>query len=118
MILVDTSVWIDFLQVGNPHLESYLRDGKVVTHPFVVGALSVGNVSKRAYFLNLMKELPQVIEASHNEVGQFIENHEIYGKGIGYFDAHLLCSAIIGRVWLWTLDKRLQALSDRLNPVH
>jgi hypothetical protein len=29
------------------------------------------------------------------------------GRGLGYVDIHLLASAIIGNVFLWTYDRRL-----------
>ena len=95
MFLVDTSVWIDFLRQGNQFLNDLLLDGEVFTHPLIYGELSVGNLSKRKQFLSMFSDLPSVPECSHEEVLFMIEKHELYGKGIGYIDAHLLCSTII-----------------------
>ena len=114
MFLVDTSVWIDFLRKGNALLNDLLQDGEVATHPLIYGELSVGNLSKRKQFLSLFSDLPSVPECSHEEVFFMIEKHTLYGKGIGYTDAHLLCSAIIHDVQLWTLDKRLDKLTNTL----
>ena len=115
MVLVDTSVWIDFLRCGNGLLEELLRDFQVSTHPLVIGELAVGNLTGRDEFLSLMKNLPGTKEASHDEVRSFIDQHQVYGKGVGYFDVHILCSAILANHPLWTLDKRLHALAQDHN---
>ena len=114
MFLVDTSVWIDFLRKGNALLNDLLLDGEVATHPLIYGELSVGNLNKRKQFLSMFSDLRSVPECSHEEVLFLIEKHELYGKGIGYTDAHLLCSAIIHDFQLWTLDKRLDKLTKTL----
>lgn len=111
MILVDTSVWIDHLRNGNDLLSSFLEENRVVTHPLVLGELSVGNISKRSTFLQLVKNLPVASEASHEEVMAFIEKHRMWSKGVGYFDMHLLCSSLIDSISLWTLDKRLSSIA-------
>ena len=118
MVLVDTSVWIDFLRSGNDLLQDMLVNGEVATHPLVIGELHVGNLTKRSLFLSLLDNLPLVTEASHEEVLEFIERHKVFGKGIGYFDTHILCSAIISGTPLWTLDKRLDALAKKLKTSH
>lgn len=111
MILVDTSVWIDHLRNGNDLLSNLLEENRVVTHPLVLGELSVGNISKRSTFLQLLRNLPVASEASHDEVVSFIEKHRMWSKGVGYFDMHLLCSSLIDAIPLWTMDKRLSAVA-------
>ena len=73
MVLVDTSVWIDFLREGNELLKEFLENGQVYTHPFIVGELSCGNLQKRKQFLSLINELPSVSVSSNEEVNLFIE---------------------------------------------
>lgn len=107
MILVDTSVWIDHLRRGNESLVDLLNAGRVVTHPMVFGELSLGNISKRDSFLELVRNLPVAREATHEEVISFIEKHRMWSKGLGFFDMHILCSSLIESIPLWTLDKRL-----------
>lgn len=111
MILVDTSVWIDHLRNGNDLLSNLLEENRVVTHPLVLGELSVGNISKRSTFLQLLRNLPVASEASHDEVVSFIEKHRMWSKGVGYLDMHLLCSSLIDAIPLWTMDKRLSAVA-------
>ncbi|MEO7070408.1 MAG: hypothetical protein ABI131_07950, partial [Nostocoides sp.] len=43
MILVDTPIWVDHLNIGDPDLVELLDVGEVLTHPFVIGELAVGN---------------------------------------------------------------------------
>jgi len=114
MILVDTSVWIEFLRKGNDQLSGLLKDGEVATHELVIGELRVGNISGRETFLSLLDELPRVDECSHEEAKYFIEKHKLFGRGIGYLDIHLLCSSVIWGAPLWTLDKRLAKEAEAL----
>ncbi|MCP4763707.1 MAG: hypothetical protein GY870_18190 [archaeon] len=39
----------------------------------------------------------------------FIEKNQLNGRGIGFVDIHLLASAQLGQVKLWSADKRLKA---------
>ena len=115
MILVDTSVWIDHLRKGDDTLISLLNSTQVATHPFVIGELACGNLSNRVIFLSLLKNLPTIQAALHDEVLYFIEHNQLMGRGIGFIDAHLLASlALSKQTFLWTQDKRLAALAEKL----
>lgn len=107
MILVDTSVWIDHFRRGNRGLASRLQEAAVLAHPFIVGELACGNFRQRDEILSLLSALPQVTVAEHHEVLAFVETNRLMGSGIGWIDAHLLCSAKLAGVRLWTLDTRL-----------
>lgn len=108
MILVDTSVWIDHLRIGDEKLASLLDSNLVLTHPFVVGELACGNLRNRESMLGLLQALPQATVATDTEVLFFIERHALMGRGIGYIDAHLLASASLSNTArLWTRDARL-----------
>ncbi len=111
MVLVDTSVWVSHLREGNTDLADLLQNGEVVSHPFVVGELACGNLKNRALLLSLLKSLPMSIEAEHEEVLAFVEGNRLMGKGRGYVDAHLLTSAVLSEVSIWTLDKRLEQVA-------
>ena len=117
-VLVDTSVWIDFLRSGDQALSSLLNNNKVVMHPMVIGELACGNLKKRQSLLKLWNSLKLLPQASHDEVLYFIEHKNLMGRGIGYIDAHLLASVTLAvDVQLWTRDKRLAdiASSQALN---
>lgn len=114
MVLVDTSIWVTHLRHGAIGLEALLHDGRVVCHPFIVGELACGNLQNRSEIISLLQRLPGAIRAEHEEVMQFIENYGLMGKGLGYLDMHLLASARLTGVPLWTLDKRLNEIAIKL----
>lgn len=115
MILVDTSVWVDHLRQTDAQLASALHDGLVLTHPFVIGELALGNLRNRATILAAMRELPLASVASEDELLHFIDSHALHGAGIGYIDVHLLAAArLMPGSALWTRDKRLLRVSGRL----
>ncbi|MHB8357862.1 MAG: type II toxin-antitoxin system VapC family toxin [Vulcanimicrobiaceae bacterium] len=107
MILVDTSVWIDHLRFGNATLVEMLEEERVLLHPFVIGEIACGNLRNRARVLANLEALPVATSADHEEVVKLVEGHKLWGKGIGWIDAHLLASALVSGCRLWTLDKRL-----------
>ena len=114
MVLVDTSVWVSHLRQGDARLKALLIDGQVVCHPFIIGELACGNLMNRHEILSLLRSLPAAILAQHNEVMQFIEDHRLMGKGLGYVDVHLMASALLTGVPIWTLDKGLDEASTEL----
>ena len=114
MILVDTSVWVAHLRHGGVRLDALLNEGRVLCHPFIVGELACGTLRQRTEILSHLQALPQAISAKHEEVMQLIENFHLMGKGLMYVDMHLLASAILTSVSLWTLDKKLHAVAVEL----
>jgi hypothetical protein len=114
MILADSSVWVDHLRHGDARLKTLLGVGQVITHSFVVGELALGNLRQRDAVLQSLRDLPQAVMASDEEVLDFIERHALPGSGIGYIDAHLLASARLTAAYLWTRDKRLNEVATRL----
>ena len=114
-VLVDTSVWVDFLRSGDPALAKLLERNRVAIHPMIIGELACGNLKNRQPLLTLWNSLQMLTEASHEEALYFIENHGLMGRGIGYIDAHLLASlALTVDVRIWTRDKRLADVASRL----
>lgn len=114
MVLVDTTVWIEHFRSGRIGLESSLDDGQVVCHPFIVGELACGNLRNRSLILSLLDTLPLAHLADHEEVMGFIETNRLMGKELGYVDIHLLASAVLTSVPLWTLDKGLSKAAATL----
>jgi len=115
MVLVDTSVWVSHFRDGNDKLANLLDDGRVLCHPLIVGELACGNLQDRADILSFLQLLPMSIEAEHEEVLSFIENNRLMGKGMGYIDVHLIASALLTGVPVWTLDKKLAQAADSLH---
>lgn len=115
MILVDTSVWVSYFRKGNTKFRELLYDNQIVIHPFIIGELSLGNLKQRDDTLNLLHDLQQSVKATDKEVLSFIARHRLNGCDIGYVDAHLLASARLTNVMLWTEDKSLSKIAAELN---
>jgi len=115
VILIDTSVWIDHLRSSDANLVKLLKGGQVLAHPFVIGELALGNLRQRQLILNTVLDLPRSVVASDDEVLHFISEHRLFESGIGYVDAHLLTAVrLTAGAALWTRDKRLHGVADRL----
>ena len=115
MILVDTSVWIDHLRANDNALIALLDTGAVLAHPFVIGELALGNLHQREIVLNPLSDLPQASVATDMEVLHFIGRRTLFGRGIGFFDAHLLAAVqLTAGAQLWTKDKRLHGVAVEL----
>lgn len=115
MILVDTSIWIDHLRAGEPRLATLLRDGHVLAHPWVIGELALGQLSRGSEILGLLNNLPRAQTATDMEVLDLVENRHLFGLGIGYVDAHLLAATLLTTgAGLWTRDKRLASAAAAL----
>lgn len=115
MILADTSLWIDHLRHGNAELGAWLAAGEVLIHPFVIGELAMGNLSRREAMLRELGRLPPAVVAHPDEVLTLIARETLHGLGLGYVDAALLASVrLTPESALRTRDRRLQAVADRL----
>jgi hypothetical protein len=115
VILVDTSVWVDHLRAGDTALAGLLEAGAVLAHPFVIGELALGNLRQREMVLSALADLPQAKVATDAEALHFIGAHALFGCGIGYVDAHLLAAVRLSAgAALWTRDKRLHTVAERL----
>ena len=115
MILVDTSVWIYHFRHGHSSLQTLLQDGRVVSHPFIIGELACGNIQNRTEILSLMQSLPMLDVIEHEELLQYIEHHALMGTGLGFVDVHLMASAVLADIPLWTQDKNLKQACSRLS---
>ena len=115
MILVDTSVWADHLRSPDKGMSHLLDGNKILTHPFVIEELACGHLPDRRAFLSLIHGLPQVPLATHHEVLGLIVNRKLFGTGLGSVDVHLLASALLANVKLWSRDKALIREAARLN---
>ena len=115
MILVDTSVWLDHLRAGDKALAALLQAGMVLAHPFVIGELALGNLRQREIVLSALSDLPHASVATDAEVLHFIDRHALFGRGVGYLDAHLLAAVkLTAGAELWTNDKRLHGVANQL----
>jgi len=114
MVLADTSIWVEHFRRGEPILARQLAEGLILMHPFVLGELACGNLKHRAEILSDLQELPSAKLASTAEALRLIEDRRLWGRGLGWVDAHLLASALLSDCGFWTLDKRLGRAASEL----
>ena len=114
MVLVDTSIWVTHLRQGSRHLEKLLMDAEVMCHPFIIGELACGNLKNRNEIISLLQSLPMAQTIEFDEFLFFINRNHLMGIGVGFVDVHLLASAQLTGVPLWTADKRLKSAAELL----
>lgn len=116
MVLVDTSIWIDFF-VGKPSaagLEHLLAQKLVRIHSMILGELAMGHLGKkRKAVLEDLKTLELLPTLPDQEVLEFIETAKLYASGLSWVDAHLLYTALMEEQSLWTADKRLKRMVQK-----
>jgi predicted nucleic acid-binding protein len=117
MVLVDTSVWIRFLQNREPYLAELgrlLALDEVAGHELVYGELLIGDKGGRSQLLAAYRLMRQAETIPHRDVVAFVRDRGLHGRGASWIDIHLLASALVGRFPLWTADPRLAAMADEL----
>ena len=117
MVLVDTSVWVAHFKNANRTLADLLRLDDVCCHPLIIAEIACGTPPHpRNKTLKDLSLLKTATVATMQEVLHLIEQRKLFGKGCGYVDIALLTSALLSKeTKLWTLDKRLNNLAEKLN---
>ena len=116
-VLVDTSVWIRFLSNRAPfasRLDELLSRDEVSGHDFVYGELLIGDKGGRRALLADYERMDQAPIVPHLDVVAFVRERRLHGRGIGWIDVHLLASALVARLELWTIDPALAAVAREL----
>jgi hypothetical protein len=114
MLLVDTSIWIEHFRHGVAALAARIADDAILIHPFVIGELACGPLVRRAQVLEWLQNQPAAPLADQHEVLALVERHQLVQSGVGWVDVHLLSSSLIAGAPLWTLDRRLAQVAQRL----
>ena len=113
MVLIDSSIWVDFFRKGDSSIKSSLlrEKSRVVTHEMIIGEMMLSNRTDDSFLeeLLLISRLPSV---SFEEYWRFVKEKRIAGKGIGYVDTNLLASSIKNGARIWTLDKKLAQAAE------
>ena len=115
MILADTSIWIQYLSTPDHLLAIELVKNNISIHNIIIGELACGSLSDRKITLADLNDLPQVLGVQHSDVMHFIEEQQLYSRGVGYSDLHLLAATKLGQAEaLWTADERLKQMATVL----
>ncbi len=117
MVLVDTSVWLRFVASRMPfvaEMDRLLSRNEVTGHELVYGELLIGDRGGRGKLLADYQQMDQARIVSHHEVVAFVRDRALHGRGMDWIDVHLLASALVGRLRLWTADLRFEAVAKEL----
>jgi predicted nucleic acid-binding protein len=117
MVLVDTSVWIRFLANRMPYvreLDMLLTFDEVAGHELVYGELLIGDVRGRRKLLAGYELMQQARIVPHDDVVGFVRDRRLQGRGVGWIDIHLLASALVEGLKVWTADPRFAAMAAEL----
>lgn len=121
MIIVDSSVWIRYFRNQRPwadELDRLLILNDVAGHELVFGELLIGTPGGRLKALEAYSHFRPAPVVPHSEVVAFVEHHRLSGRGVGWIDVHLLASAIVGHLSLWTADQNLGTLAGEFGVAH
>ena len=114
MVLIDTSIWIEFLK-SNPDyaedVELLLESKQVITIEPIFAELLYGsrNAKERTVILSYWKVLPRIkfSEGSMIDSSDFANKNNYHNLGIGLLDSILFKATIDNQCLIWTLDKKL-----------
>ncbi|ABZ94663.1 PIN domain protein [Leptospira biflexa serovar Patoc strain 'Patoc 1 (Ames)'] len=113
MILVDTSVWIEFFRGKEPYfskLVGLIESSDVIAHEVVFGELLQGckNKSEITFVLDYWESLNNILSnGSFIQAGKLSFENKHLEKGIGIIDSILISETKQRNLKLWTLDKKI-----------
>lgn len=119
MVIVDTSVWIEFLKGKEPYFEELgqlLEDGEVVSVECVFAELLQGakNLRERQLLFEYWNNLPKFPEKNILlEAGLLSGVNKWHSKGLGLMDSVIFVLASEYKIPVWTLDKKLLSIFEQ-----
>ena len=119
-VIVDTSIWIEFLKKNPkifPSMKILLEKNNVIVLECIFGELIQGTISNRErdIILSYWDNLPKIEEAGiWLEAGKYYSDNDLFKKGLGLIDSIIITAALKNDYIVWTLDKKLNsAMGDR-----
>ncbi|MFZ0389343.1 MAG: PIN domain-containing protein [Calditrichia bacterium] len=119
MIILDTSVWIEFFKRNNPyfeHVEMLLNKNSVLTFELVFAELLQGakNERERKILEGYWNNLPKVsVEEIIFRAGMEAGRRKYFSKGIGLIDSAIIQLAKETASTVWSLDKKLDTVLEK-----
>ena len=119
MIILDTSVWIDFFKKRAEIftlVKKLLETEEVYALECVFGELLQGakNDRERELIISYWKHLPKMDESGiWIDAGKYAGENKLPSKGFGLIDAAIIMAAIRSKSKVYTLDKKLIEVLDK-----
>jgi predicted nucleic acid-binding protein len=113
MIIVDTTVWIEFLRGRQPyldHVSGLLAKNEVLTLSPIFGELLQGarNNAERQLIVSFWNSLPKAAEGGlFVRAGDESGRNKWMDKGVGLIDAAIVTAARESASFVWSLDAKL-----------
>lgn len=119
MILMDTSVWIEYLRQNVDYfqdVQSMLARRMIVSVEPIFAELTYGvkNRKDKQMLNSYWQVLPRIDFGTDSmlEAAEYANNNDFQQLGIGLIDALIIQAAIQGDHLIWTLDKRINSNID------
>jgi len=116
MIILDTSIWIEFLRAREPYLSrvaELLAESRILATETVFGELLQGarDTIERDILVSFWENVPrQDMPGLLIKAGMRSSIERWSAKGVGLVDASIAVLAEETGAQVWTLDKRLRAI--------
>jgi predicted nucleic acid-binding protein len=116
MIILDTSVWIEFLRGNDSYrsaLRSLLENRQIIGLEWVFGELLQGakNSRERSIIVSYWENLPGIDTTGvWVEAGMLSADGNLTSKGVGLIDCAIIIAARRAGAKIWSLDNKLNAL--------
>ncbi|PJZ79183.1 PIN domain-containing protein [Leptospira meyeri] len=113
MILVDTSVWIEFFRGKEPYfskLVGLIEASDIIAHEVVFGELLQGCKSRTevTFVLDYWESLNNILSnGTFIQAGKLSFENKHLENGIGIIDSILISETKQRNLKLWTLDKKI-----------
>ena len=125
MILIDTSVWIEYFKQNVTFLDAIkplLSSKRIITIEPVFSELLYGvrNRKEKEIIQSYWEVLPQIAFGSNSmiEASNFANSNKYFQLGVGLIDAVIIKAAIDGNHLLWTLDTHIHNRIDQKLQFH
>jgi predicted nucleic acid-binding protein len=119
MIIIDTSIWIDFFNGNfekNDTLIDLIETRQVLFLECIAGELLQGVREKREkeLIINYWNNLPNIsMENLWIEAGIYSSKNKLIDKGIGLIDSVIIVACMITNSKLLTRDKKILKIIDK-----
>jgi predicted nucleic acid-binding protein len=118
-ILVDSSVWFEYLKRNDPYytiMQSHLNILSIKIIDPVIGELLQGALNKNeiSFIKEHIQYVPKIeIRNLFEKAGEYSFENKLVSRGIGLIDSCLIYACIETNSLLWTLDKKIVKFLDK-----
>ena len=116
MIILDTSIWIEFFKVNPSYFETIqklIEEQQVLAVDCIFGELLQGarNKREREIIKDYWENLPKAgVSGLWIEAGIYSSENKLISKGIGLIDAAIIKASQRNNALLWSLDTKLNSI--------